>query len=184
MIRNHAQLGMMSKNPSQATPRLQVGTADANATAANSVSKVRFTSILGNTGTPADEADVAILADINDVFNRPPNTAPLTDYTGEVGIRVGLQLTDRSNGSVPQDPATVADFITNIAMPCSPSPDPATGSSCVLSTTADTLVPGTVKESARAIWQLGQVEVTDGGAVGASATLPNSTFMRQGVFVP
>ena len=34
----------------------------------------------------------------------------------------------------------------------------------MLETTADALIPGTVKEGARAIWQLDQLRVTDGGA--------------------
>jgi hypothetical protein len=53
-----------------------------------------------------------------------------------------------------------------------------------LSTTADTLVPGMVKEGARTMWQLGQIYVTDGGADGQALTEPNATFMRQGIFVP
>ncbi len=180
-----APLSYSSCNPpTQETPRLQVGTFDANATSPNSVSTVRFTSVLGNPGTPADEADVAILADINDVFNKPPNTAPLTDYTGQLGVRVGLQLTDRSNGSVPQDPGTVTEFLAGFTVPCVATPGTPPGGSCMLSTTADTLVPGMVKEGARTMWQLGQIYVTDGGADGQALTEPNATFMRQGIFVP
>jgi hypothetical protein len=36
----------------------------------------------------------------------------------------------------------------------------------------------------RAIWQLGQVEVLDGGADGVVSTTPNTTFLRQGLFIP
>ncbi len=34
------------------------------------------------------------------------------------------------------------------------------------------------------IWQLGDVEVYDGGADGDVDTTPNTLFMRQGVFAP
>ena len=52
-------------------------------------------------------------------------------------------------------------------------------------TTFDALVPGVVKEVKRTIWELGQVEVTDGGPDGlADTTADNEPFLRQGVFVP
>jgi hypothetical protein len=170
--------------PVQETARLQVGTPDANLTAVKSVNSLKFVTQLGNTSTPADEADVTIVADINDVYTKPPNTAPLVDYTGEIGVRVGLQITDKSNGSVPQDPGTVSEFVSGFTVPCVATPDTSTGASCFLSTTADTLVPGMVKESARTMWQLGQIFVADGGADNVALTDPNSVFMRQGIFVP
>ena len=40
--------------------------------------------------------------------------------------------------------------------------------------------PGVVAEGARAVWQLGQVEVRDGGADGNVATEPNTIFAVQG----
>ena len=50
---------------------------------------------------------------------------------------------------------------------------------------ADTLVPGSVKENLRTTWQLGQVQVYDGGSDGlASTTGDNTLFETQGVFVP
>ena len=39
-------------------------------------------------------------------------------------------------------------------------------------------------ELRRSIWQLGQIEVQDGGADGLAATAPNEVFARQGIFVP
>ena len=52
-------------------------------------------------------------------------------------------------------------------------------------TTADALVPDTIKEGRRAIWQAGTVRVYDGGPDGlASTTGDNTLFATQGVFVP
>ena len=34
------------------------------------------------------------------------------------------------------------------------------------------------------MWQLGKVEVFDGGSDGNAATTPNTLFVTQGVFVP
>jgi hypothetical protein len=46
-------------------------------------------------------------------------------------------------------------------------------------------MPGSVLEGMRAIWELGQVKVYDGGADGvASTTGDNRLFMDEGVFVP
>ena len=59
------------------------------------------------------------------------------------------------------------------------------GAACAVNTTADALVPGTVTEGARAVWQLGQVQLFDGGADGvASTTGDNTLFETQGVFAP
>ena len=54
----------------------------------------------------------------------------------------------------------------------------------VLRPRAGAIVPGAVKEGKRAVWQVGQVQVYDGGADGAVTTSPNTLFARQGVFVP
>ncbi len=46
-------------------------------------------------------------------------------------------------------------------------------------------MPGTIKEGKRAIWQIGQVAVFDGGADGLASTGGGNTlFARQGIFVP
>jgi len=45
-------------------------------------------------------------------------------------------------------------------------------------------VPGAIREGKRSIWQMGQIQVSDGGADGQVGTTPNTTFARQGIFVP
>ena len=61
---------------------------------------------------------------------------------------------------------------------------PAWGANCSIDTTADAVLPGVVKEVRRSNWQLGQVQVFDGGADGVVSTNPNTLFAVQGVFVP
>jgi hypothetical protein len=51
-------------------------------------------------------------------------------------------------------------------------------------TTADGVVPGAAVERRRAIWEVGQVELLDGGSDGVASTPGNTVFARQGVFVP
>ena len=82
------------------------------------------------------------------------------------------------------DPATVIDVPFSFTAACAPNSDPSVGSSCAVTTTADATVPGSVVEGKRAIWELGQIEVLDGGADGIASTGPNTVFARQGVFTP
>jgi len=58
------------------------------------------------------------------------------------------------------------------------------GSTCSIATTLDAVMPGAAPEGARSVWQVGQVQVSDGGADGLAATAPNDVFLRQGVFIP
>jgi hypothetical protein len=68
---------------------------------------------------------------------------------------------------------------------CTAIADSSAGSDCALNTTLDTLVPGTVTAGKRAVWQLGQTKVYDGGPNGNPATTgDNTVFAVEGVFVP
>ena len=78
-------------------------------------------------------------------------------------------------------------------MPCTETADPAIGSTCAVTTSANTLVPQSiprpspdfVSEGRRAIWQLGQISVWDGGEDGfIESTDDNTVLAVQGVFVP
>jgi hypothetical protein len=166
--------------PVQASDYLTVGTADANGRPANSVGSVIYTTLAGNPGTPADEADVKLEVSITDVRQK----SDLSDYTGELVADAALRLTDRYNGSSPIDTGTVSDLSFPIVVPCLGTSDTGIGSTCSVTTTADSLVPGAVVEGSRAIWQLGQVVVNDGGADGQAATTPNTPFVREGIFIP
>ena len=53
-----------------------------------------------------------------------------------------------------------------------------------MNTTFDAVTPGMVPEGRRTVWQLGKVEVDDGGADGLAGTGPNTTLARQGVYAP
>jgi hypothetical protein len=78
------------------------------------------------------------------------------------------------------------------AVPCDPTNNDSTiGSECSTSTSANAVLPGTVREGKRAIWALDQIELEDGGqdssAFGQQPAPPddgNRAFLRQGVFVP
>ena len=135
--------------------------------------------VVGDPGTPADEADVQITVSVTDVRDR----TTLADYTGELQARTGLRITDKLNTG--NDSATVTDVPFEFTVPCSATGGGAdVGATCSLNTTADAITPGTVTESKRAIWQVDDVLVLDGGPDDDAETANNTIFLRQGIFVP
>jgi hypothetical protein len=141
--------------------------------------RYRCTGLLG-CAAPGEQADVAINASANDVLKRSDGS----DYTGQLELRLPLRITDAYNGASEAMPATVKDTNLSIAMPCAATDGPE-GSSCAVTSSANAVMPGLVREEKRAAWQLGQVAFYDGGPDGvATTTTGNTAFMRQAIFVP
>jgi hypothetical protein len=166
--------------PVQASSLVTIGSPDANGRSANSIGSVSLVAVAGNPGTLPDEADVKIRATITDVRR----TADLTDYTGQLQLLPSLRITDKLNGSSPIDPGTVSDLDFPVTVPCAATADTTVGSTCSVSTTADSVLPGTITELKRTILQLAEVKVLDGGADGLAATPDNSLFAVEGVYIP
>jgi hypothetical protein len=165
--------------PVQESTYLTVGSPDANQTAVNMSGSVTATVVAGNAATTADEADIRFSTSITDVRRR----SNLADYTGQLSVNPTLRITDRYNG--PSEVGTVQDVLNySITVPCAATTSTTIGGTCSGTTTADAITPGTVRENRRAIWQLGQVRVFDGGADGVVSTQDNTLFAVQGVFVP
>jgi TolB protein len=168
-------------SPQMTSDYLTVGTADANGKPPRNEGYLRMGVIPGTPGG-VDDADVALEFFSDDVF-----TKAIADYTGELRARVMLQITDKDNTPNPGGPgaATTTEIPLELTVGCTPVADPLEGSSCTATTSADALAPGTVKEGRRSIWQLGRVEVYDGGADGDAQTPAGDTlFATQGLFVP
>jgi hypothetical protein len=168
--------------PAQQSGFLTVGSPDANGQGASSVGFVLLKAIVGDSGTPADEADLRLTSTITDVRNR----TGLTDYTGQLQARLPIRITDLNNpppagGS---GAGTTQDGTFAFTVPCTATSDTSIGSTCSVSTTADAVTAGVIKESQRTIWQLGQIDMLDGGPDGLASTNDNTVFARQGVFVP
>jgi hypothetical protein len=157
-----------------------VGTPDANGEAVTSSGSVKVGVIAGTLGPP-DEADVSVALTLTDVRN----TAGLTDYAGEVQMRAAFRVTDRANGAATDEPGTVQDLDVPVNATCAVTPaDPAVGSTCGVVTTLDAVVPGAIVEVRRSVWEIGQIEVLDGGPDGDADTPGNGVFARQGIFIP
>jgi hypothetical protein len=164
--------------PVQSSGQLTVGSPDANGQAANATGFARMAVILGNPATTADEADVRYKLSLTDVRKK----SDLTDYTGQVQLKTSLRILDRYNG--PSEVGVGQDTEFNVTVPCTATGSTTIGSTCTIDTTADAVLPGVVKETRRSNWQMGPVQVFDGGADGVVSTTPNTLFARQGVFVP
>jgi hypothetical protein len=166
--------------PARASPHLTVGSPDANGKASNSTGSVKLAAMPGIASTTPDEADVRFTISITDVRRR----ADLADYTGELQFDASIRITDRLNGTSPVDTGTAADLPFPVTIPCTATGDTNIGSTCAINTTADSVLPGAVREVKRTIWQLGRLALLDGGADGLAATAGNSVFATQGVLVP
>jgi Tol biopolymer transport system component len=187
-----APLAFDSCNPPvQVSPNLTVGSTDSNGAAANFIGFLRLSVHAGVPGPP-DDSDVDINASLSDIRCNASGVrcggGPLSDYTGELVANLQLRITDNFNGSSSAggtDVATVSDTALPVTIPCNPTSSTTTGSICAVTTTANTIVPGMIKDTKRMTVRLGQVEVDDGGADGTAATtVDNSPFAVQGVFVP
>jgi Subtilase family len=165
--------------PQLASGVLTVGTSDSNGQTTNSVGSVRLDVITGD--PTANEADVHVSTSLTDVRKQ----SDLSDYTGQLRVEPFVQITDRFNGTGQNEPATVEGNPFPFTVPCAATGDPAIGGTCSLSSSFNAILPGSVIQGKRAIWELNEVDVFDGGPDGQAATaFDNTLFARQGVFIP
>jgi dipeptidyl aminopeptidase/acylaminoacyl peptidase len=169
-------------SPDQVSAALTVGTPDANGNPSKAIGYLQTKPRLGDPATTANEADVDTHLLMLDVRNR----SDLSDYTGELVAELRVQITDRNNGPGTGAAATgtTTEIPLELAFSCTPTSDATVGSYCELESALNVLIPGAVKEKQRAIWEIGQVRIYDGGADGLADTEPNTLFMTQGLFVP
>jgi WD40 repeat protein len=159
--------------PAQASSELTIGTPDANGPPAKSIGFAVLQPKTGNPATPADEADVTLQLSVTDVRN----SADLTDYAGGLEAEPTIRITDRDNTPNPggPGPGTVIDIPFPFAVPCAVTSDTTVGSKCVVSTSADAVLGGTLVEGRRTIWQLEHMAVLDSAG---------NAFLAPGLFVP
>jgi TolB protein len=175
----HASCG----SPMLTSGYLTLGTGDVNGQAPNSHGRVLMIQRGEIPVNPSngDQADVSYDLRITDVRK----ASDLSDYTGELEVVASLRLTDRLNAPspVPNGAATVSDTQVSFTAPCTATAG-SSGATCAVITSADAVLPGTVTEGKRSVWELGKLRVFDGGADGDAQTGGNTLFATQGVFVP
>jgi plastocyanin len=158
--------------PVQASDWVTVGSPDANGPAANSIGAVTLVVL--------SPADVRVVGSITDVRNK----TGLADYSGQLQVKLPLQITDRLNGPGGNESAT-GSTVVNITMPCATNTDATVGSTCSVTTTANAVIPGLVVGGSRAVWESQGVQVFDGGSDGLVSTATGNTlFADQAVFTP
>jgi WD40-like Beta Propeller Repeat len=153
---------------------LTMGTPDANQKAPQGLAAVVLT---------ARPADLRIDVGMRDIRKG----SDLSDYTGEVQLFSNVRITDRNNTPNPggPGPATLQDRSFVVPFSCTATASTSIGSDCNISTSVNALYPGAIVANQRAIWQLGEVQVYDGGPDGLVSTpIDNSLFLNQGLFVP
>ena len=110
-------------------------------------------------------------------------------YDGKVLGLMNLRMTDRLNGPAQTKAGTASDYPFTWGAQC-------TGGVCSTTTSADAVLPGLVLEQRRTVWQLGQLQVLDGGPDGDLAAAGSgcppacagndgeAPFLQQGFFTP
>ena len=179
--------------PVQASGSLTIGSPDANGAAANSIGFVKLDVKVGVAGPP-DDSDVLITSSISDVRCKAgvtacgnANAADGADYTGELQGNATIRISDHWNAVAPgggPDAATVIDIPFPVGATCANTASTAEGGLCTVNTSANVVVPGSVKDAKRAVIEVGQITITDGGADGLNGTTPNTLFETQGIFIP
>jgi hypothetical protein len=159
--------------PQASSDHLTLGTPDANGRQANGRGSVFFAARAG---------DMKIATSMRDVRNK----ADLSDYTGRLEERANWRITDQNVGTGGPGPVTMTDVPFPAFVPCTTTTtDPAVGSTCELTTTVNSQIPGAVPAGKRTIIELGHIDVYDGGADGDPATEPPGTrFLTEGLFIP
>ena len=189
-----APLAFPSCNPPVQTSNfLTVGTPDANGVAAaNSVAFIRLDVKVGVPGPP-DDSDVLIKSSGSDIRCKPAtaasvcnnaNAADGPDYSGELQGNAIIRISDHYNGPGLNEAATVQDIPFPVNATCANTADTGTGGLCTANTSANATVPGAVKDTQRAVVEIGQLQINDGGADGQVATADNTLFGVQGIFIP
>ncbi len=175
--------------PVQASSFLTVGTTDANGAAENAIGSVLYNVEIG----PPRDALIAVST--TDVRCRlplnttcgAPNALAGPDYTGQLQLIDVLRLTDHYNGPGLTTPATMTDIpsFPGIAVPCgATTADIGVGSTCAITTTLNAMMPDAIRHGQRGVWEMGPLQVYDGGPSGTAGDADATLFEDQGVFVP
>ena len=183
-----APLAFPSCNPPvQSSSFLTLGTPDANGAGANSVG-----SILLRVKASSPE-DVLINSSISDVRCQPATSASVCnsangtdgpDYSGQIQENATIRISDHYNGPGLNEAATVVDIPFPVNGTCANTTSTTVGGTCTIATTANAVTPGSVKDTQRAVVEIGQLQAFDGGASGIAGAADATLFEVQGIFIP
>jgi hypothetical protein len=172
--------------PVQASNFLTLGTPDANGAGAKSVG---FVELKAKSTSPGE---VLISFGISDVRCLPgtdasvcsgANSAGGPDYSGTLQVNATIRVSDHYNGPNLNEAATVQDFPFPATIYCTNTADPSIGGLCNDPGPRCLGCPPP-PDGQRAVLELTQIQVLDGGADGWVGTQDNTLFEVQGLFIP
>jgi hypothetical protein len=173
--------------PIQASNFLTIGTPDANGSQANAIGSILLQVNVrqGLVQITPSISDVRCLPSTDASVCNSPNATDGPDYSGELQMNATIRISDHYNGQNLNEAATVIDIPFPVNMFCSNTSSTSTGGVCIGGPQA-LCPPACGNPGQRAVVQLGQVEVLDGGPAGNPGSNPNdnTVFMRQGLFIP
>jgi hypothetical protein len=173
--------------PVQTSNFLTIGSPDANGAGANAQGFVLLTV------KSTSPEDVLIQSTGTDVRCKPgtaatvcnsPNAADGPDYSGQLQGNAQIRISDHYNGTTLTEAATVVDIPFPVNGTCVNTSATTIGGTCTTNTTANAVVPGSVKDAQRGVVEISQLQISDGGADGNVSTLDNTLYSVQGIFIP
>jgi hypothetical protein len=184
-----APLAFPSCNPPVQTSNfLTIGTPDANGAGANAVGygllRVKGTSpedvLIDSVGT-----DVRCLPGGPATVCSNANAADGPDYSGQLQGNATIRISDHYNGPSLNEAATVTDIPFPVNGQCANTSLTNIGGQCDTHTTANAVVPGSVKDTQRGVVEITQIQIFDGGNDGSVATTADNTlYSVEGIFIP
>jgi hypothetical protein len=187
-------LGFPSCNPPvPASSHLTIGEPTVNGAAANAVGFIKLTVKVGVPGPPED-SDVLIVSSGTDVRCQAgvatcgaANAQDGPDYTGQLQGTAQIRISDHWNAVAAgggADPATVIDIPFPVNASCVATASTSVGGTCSANTSANAVVAGSVLDGKRAVVEIGQLQINDGGASGTAGAADTEVFEVQGIFIP
>ena len=143
-----------------------------------------MTAIEGNILLPEDQADVALQLTADDIRSAAGADYDPSPFGQDITLATKWRLSDISNGPNRDQSGTVTDLDFPVPVKCSPSSDPAVGSSCAANTSADATIPNVIRESESTVIQTFRARLVDAGANATPGDVDDRDFAQQGIYVP
>jgi TolB protein len=161
--------------PRPSSQNLTVGEPSVNGKAANFVGSIRVKAQASDASLNVSTSDVRCARTLTGALGTCTG-GPLSDYTGNLGFAYDLQITDRSNSASGAagtlGPATLDFSTAALPIPCSSTADATIGSTCSVSTTFNSVIPGMIVAGKRASWEFLGARLKD--QTGATFAVPGT----------
>jgi dienelactone hydrolase len=140
----------------------------------------------GDLATLADEADMSITAEVTDVRAGDANGS---DYNpsavgADMTLAERVRITDYASGPSQAEAGTATDLDFTVPVDCADTADTSLGATCSVTTSADSVVPGSISEARRTAVQVFRLRLEDSGPNGTRGDADDALFAQQGIYAP